>query len=156
MMMRPDGMPGSCVCLQTSTICSRRSTRHQIRGNNIKWHSHVDYIIIKYYQGQGAACNYQGRHWNQQKIMWSKHSSTAWWNNQLSRQELQLSLFIDAIYNKLVFQLRTLSRLCMTNCIPLSLSSPSPFSCHLFPSLNTVFSPCHNLSPQGSRAHAVQ
>lgn len=41
--------------------------RHQIRGNNIKWHSHVDYIIKKYYQGGLAACNYQGQGWNDQK-----------------------------------------------------------------------------------------
>lgn len=124
--MRPDGMPGSCVCLQTSTICSRRSARHQIRGNNIKWHSHVDYIIKKYYPRGLAACNYQGQDWNHQKIMWSKHSSKAWWSNQHNvlcaqffRSYSKVSLYNICHLQQTcsVFQLRALSRLCLTNYI---------------------------------------
>lgn len=163
MMMRPDGMPGSCVCLQTSTICSRRSARHQIRGNNIKWHSHVDYIIKKYYQGGLAACNYQGQDWNHQKMMCSKHSSPAWWSNQhdVLREYSKASLYMPLTTNLLywVIQLRALSRLCSTNCIHpscVAFSFPPPiFSSLLLPSLTTAFPPCHNLSPLGSSAHGV-
>lgn len=159
--MRPDGMPGSCVCLQTSTICSRRSARHQIRGNNIKWHSHVDYIIKKYYQGGLAACNYRGQDWNDQKIMWSKHSSTAWWSNlhNVLCAHYFMSYSLYCLYMQhtcRVLQLRALSRLCawQTPSLP-PVWPPQISSSLLFPSLTAVFPPCHNLSPLGSSAHGV-
>lgn len=134
--MRPDGMPGLCVCLQTSTICSRRSARHQIRGNNIKWHSHVDYIIKKYYQGGLAACNYQGQDWNHQKIMWSKHSSKAWWSNH--HNGLCAGVTVKSVYRChseqtcRVFQLRALYRLCALQTVLIPPMWPSHFPSNLF------------------------
>lgn len=165
--MRPDGMPGSYVCLQTSTICSRRSARLQIRGNNIKWHSHVDYIIKKYYQRGLVASNYQGQDWNHLKITWSKHSSKAWWSNQhrvlcvrifRSYSNVGLWLILKADLQRI--SIKSTYKTALDKLYPSLLCGPlTPLQCfplfffHFW--LLSSVPACHNLSLLASSVHGV-